>query len=114
MSGIVGIINLDGAPVDRLLLEQMTEYMAFRGPDAQQIWIDGHVGFGHALLRTTHESLHEQQPCSLDGEVWIAADARIDDRATLTNKLASHGHQARLDRPDVELILHAYDVWGER
>jgi asparagine synthase (glutamine-hydrolysing) len=112
MSGIVGIINLDGAPVDRNLLEQMTQFMAVRGPDAQQIWIDGHVGFGHTLLRTTDESLHEQQPCSLDGEIWITVDARIDDRVNLINKLAAHGRQARLNRPDVELILHAYHAWG--
>ena len=69
MSGIVGIWNLDGAPVDRGLLEQMTRFMAFRGPDDQQTWLDGPVGLGHAMLRTTTESLRERQPCSLDGEV---------------------------------------------
>ena len=41
MSGIVGIVHFDGAPVDRHLLGQMTAFMAFRGPDAQEIWIDG-------------------------------------------------------------------------
>src|SRR4051812_19535812 len=102
MSGIVGIINVDGAPVDRLLLQQMTESMAFRGPDAQETWADGHVGFGHTLLRTTVESAGENQPCSLDGKVWITADARIDDRATLIDKLAGHGRQATLAVPDVE------------
>jgi asparagine synthase (glutamine-hydrolysing) len=114
MSGIVGILNLDGAPVDRLLLEQMTESLDFRGPDAQNVWIDGRVGFGHTLLQVTDESLHEKQPCSVDGEVWITADARIDDREYLINKLAAHHRKARLDRPDVELILHAYHAWGDR
>jgi asparagine synthase (glutamine-hydrolysing) len=114
MSGIVGIVNLDGATVDRPLLEQMTEFLAFRGPDAQETWADGHVGFGHALLRTTDESAGESQPHSLDGEVWITADARIDDRANLGEKLAGHGRRVTLAVPDVELILHAYYVWGER
>jgi hypothetical protein len=27
MSGIIGIVNLDGAPVDRLLLARMTDYL---------------------------------------------------------------------------------------
>jgi len=108
------MINLDGAPVDRLLLEQMTEFMQFRGPDAQETWADGHVGLGHTLLRTTFESEHEHQPCSLDGQVWITADARIDDRANLIGKLAGHGRKATLAVPDVELILQAYHVWGER
>ncbi len=34
MSGIVGLINLDGQPVDGQLLQRLTGFMAFRGPDA--------------------------------------------------------------------------------
>jgi asparagine synthase (glutamine-hydrolysing) len=114
MSGIVGMVNLDGSPIDRELLERMTGFLAFRGPDALATWEDGPVGFGHTLLRTTFESEQERQPCSLDGAVWITADARIDDRANLIDKLKGHGRQATLDVPDVELILHAYHVWGEK
>ncbi|MCL1472310.1 asparagine synthase-related protein [Argonema antarcticum] len=111
MSGIVGIVNLDGKPIDRQLLQQMTEFMAYRGPDDRHIWIDGNVGFGHALLRTTSESLREQQPCSLDGEVWITADARIDGRAELIEKLNSSIDIKTVT--DVQLILRAYQVWEE-
>ncbi len=113
MSGIVGIINLDGAPVDRELLERMTNFMSFRGPDAQDIWIDGHVGFGHTMLRTTEESLNEKQPCSLDGKVWITPDARVDARADLIRKLESKGNKKFMSVTDAELILHAYHTWGE-
>jgi asparagine synthase (glutamine-hydrolysing) len=113
VSGIVGMINLDGSPIDRHLLEQMTAFLAFRGPDAQATWVDGSVGFGHALLRTTVESEREQQPSTLDGQVWITADARIDDRANLIKRLAGHGREATMDVPDVELILHAYHAWDE-
>jgi asparagine synthase (glutamine-hydrolysing) len=113
MSGIVGIINLDGAPVDEQLLRQMTAFMAYRGPDAQEIWIDGHVGFGHTMLRTTFESEREQQPCSLDGQVWITADARIDARDDLIRDLRSKGREIQKSVTDVELILHAYHVWGD-
>jgi asparagine synthase (glutamine-hydrolysing) len=113
MSGIVGIVHLDGRPVDPRLLKRMTNYLAFRGPDAQEIWIDGNVGFGHTMLRTTWESEHEHQPHTLDGQVWITADARIDDRQNLVEKLAAKGRNASIGRPDVELILHAYHAWGE-
>ena len=44
MSGIAGILQLDGAPVDRPLLETMTRSLAYRGPDAQETWADGSVG----------------------------------------------------------------------
>lgn len=111
MSGIVGIINFDDAPVDRALLQRMTGSMAHRGPDRQQIWADGNVGFGHTLLRTTIESQHEQQPLTLDGETWITADARIDDRAELIRQLAAS--RGVIAAPDAELILRAYQRWGE-
>jgi asparagine synthase (glutamine-hydrolysing) len=113
MSGIVGIINLDGAPVDRPLLERMTGFMAFRGPDAQNIWINGRVGFGHTMLRTTQESQKEQQPCTLDGEVWITADARVDGRDDLVRLLAAKGRGDLKSATDPELILHAYHAWGD-
>jgi asparagine synthase (glutamine-hydrolysing) len=113
MSGIVGIVNLDGRPVSRELLRQMTDFMAYRGPDAQEIWSEGHVGFGHTMLRTTGESLKESQPLSLDGKVWITADARIDGRKELIGKLESKVAADLTDVTDVELILHAYNVWGE-
>jgi asparagine synthase (glutamine-hydrolysing) len=108
-----GIVNLDGAPVNRQLLSEMTNHFAFRGPDAQNIWIEGAVGFGHTMLRTTWESEHESQPFSLDGQVWITADARIDDRANLIEKLAAKGQEAASVAPDAELILRAYHAWGD-
>lgn len=114
MSGIVGIVNLDGAPVNRRLLKEMTDHLAARGPDAQSMWIDGNAGFGHTMLRTTWESEHEYQPVSLDGQVWITADARVDDRETLVEKLKSKGQELACTAPDVELILHAYHAWGEQ
>jgi asparagine synthase (glutamine-hydrolysing) len=114
MSGIVGIVHFDGAPVDRHLLGQMTASMAFRGPDTQEIWIDGHVGFGHTLLKTTDESEHERQPFTLYGKVWIVADARVDARRELVPQLRANGHEdLSPDATDVELILRAYQTWGE-
>ncbi len=116
MSGFVGIVNLDGAPVDRVLLERMTRSLVFRGPDACEVWAEGAVGFGHTMLRTTHEAANERQPATLDGRLWITADARIDGRAGLIEKLQAKSGAARgvsLSTPDAELILHAYDVWGD-
>jgi len=114
VSGIVGIVNIDGQPVDRVLLERLTEFLDFRGPDARETWIDGNVGFGHTMLRTTDEAENERQPFSLDGRAWITADCRIDGRADLIRKLAGTGREIGRDAPDPELILHAYSAWGEK
>ena len=124
MSGIVGIINLDGAPVDRELLCRLTDFMSFRGPDAQQVWTEENIGFGHALLRTTREAETEKYLLTLDSRVWITADARIDDRAVLIDKLEDklgrrlkHAETSTNDsgrQPnDAQLILYAYEAWGD-
>src|ERR1700738_1961328 len=119
MSGIVGIINLDGAPVDRDLLRRMTDFMSYRGPDTQEIWIAGNVGFGHTMLRTTFEAETEKQPLTLEGQVWLTADARIDGRSELISKLEAKlgtrlrvGSDSRIPN-DAELILYAYRAWKE-
>src|SRR5436305_97940 len=111
LSGIAGIVQLDGAPVDRGLVHQMAAALAFRGPDGQHVWTGASVGFAHTLLKTTFEAEHEQQPASLDGQVWITADARIDAREDLARELGLP--PTALARPDCELILHAYARWGE-
>lgn len=121
MSGIVGILHLDGAPIDRALLGRMTDFMAFRGPDAQTTWTDGHVAFGHTLLRTTFEAEHEHQPFTLDGKTWIVADARVDAQDDLIRDLGARGEDLHRRRraggtdavTDVELILCAYEAWGD-
>ena len=110
MSGIVGIVNFDGAPVDRDLVTRMTESMVFRGPDALQILVERNVGFGHTMLRTTWEAEDEKQPLTLDGKIWLTADARIDGRAELTQKLGV----SESTNNDAELILRAYHSWKEQ
>lgn len=112
MSGIVGIVNVDGAPVDLNLLSAMTRFMDFRGPDGRKTWCERSIGFGHTLLRIGPETAGEEQPASLDGKYWIVADARIDGRAELIEKLRSKGSSVSLASPDHQLILHAYRVWG--
>jgi asparagine synthase (glutamine-hydrolysing) len=116
VSGFVGIVHLDGSPVDSRLLQDLTNFLSFRGPDAQEIWCDGPVGLGHALLQITCGTPLEKHPAHLHGRLWIIADARIDARAELIDKLKSKSRNAdslSLSSPDAELILHAYDTWGE-
>src|SRR5712664_4059309 len=91
LSGIVGIYHRNGAPIDRALLQSLVDFLCYRGPDSCEIWMDGSIGLGHAMLRTTHESLSEHQPASLDGRFWIAADARLDGRAEFITELQRCG-----------------------
>ena len=103
----------DGAPIDTALLESLTRSLEYVGPDAQQTWADGPIGFGHTLLQTTWESAGECQPADLEKRFWITADVRLDCRTELEGKLKSAGQRIRRAAPDSELVLGAYAVWGE-
>jgi asparagine synthase (glutamine-hydrolysing) len=114
MSGIAGIYNLDGRPVDPTLLRRMTDAIFHRGPDGINHWINGSVGLGHCMLQTTPESLHENQPLTNEtGELCLTLDGRVDNRRELKAELEAKDARLR-DDTDAELVLKAYEVWGEK
>jgi asparagine synthase (glutamine-hydrolysing) len=114
LSGFIAIVDTSGAPVERNLLEALTDSLRSRGPDHQQVWVDGPVGLGHALFRTTREAQYENQPASLDGKVWITGSIRVDGRAALVAELGLDTPFSLESTPDSELVLHAYHTWGEQ
>jgi asparagine synthase (glutamine-hydrolysing) len=113
VSGIAGIVALDGAPVDAGLLDRMTGSLASHAPDGTSVRALGPIGLVHALLRTGDVGEDVPQPLSLDGTTWIVADARIDGRAELVRELRAGGIHASIDAPAAELILHALRLWGD-
>ncbi|RAM51548.1 MAG: asparagine synthetase B [Hapalosiphonaceae cyanobacterium JJU2] len=114
MSGIMGIYYLDDRPVDRENLGMMVETLAHRGPDGADIWIDKAIGFGHRMLWTTPESLLENLPlANSTGNLIITSDARIDNRDELISKLQLN-HYTSEKITDSQLILIAYEKWGEQ
>ena len=95
MSGIAGILNLDGSPVDTRLLARMTEYLRFRGPDGHGMHAIGNAGFCHTLLTLVEDSAADEQPFTLDGRRWIVADARVDARPDLVAALRARRGRAQ-------------------
>lgn len=113
MSGIFGFFNKDGAPVDPALLETMRDAMAYWGPDGSSVWHDGPCGLGQLLLYNTPEALHERLPRAVDGgRLAITAEARLDNRDDLCDRFGISPPE-RPQTPDSDLILHAYETWGE-
>ena len=110
MSGIAGILRLDGVPAGRPDVERMLARLAHRGPDGTGLWHAGPCSLGHVMLHTTPESLRERLPlASADGSLVLTADARIDNRTDLCSVL-----RAPCSVTDAELLLAAYERWGER
>jgi asparagine synthase (glutamine-hydrolysing) len=112
VSGICGIVNLDGAPVEGAVLSAMAAAMAFRGPDRLAQRLLPGAGLAHALLHCDVDTPETPQPASLDGHAWIVADARIDARGELLHALAATGREVAASS-DATLILHAWHAWGE-
>ena len=111
MSGIAGIYDLRGEPVDPALVRRMTDAGTHRGPDGAGYWIAGPIGLGHRMLHSTPESLAEKQPCSTEaGDLILVLDGRVDNRAELRAELETA--QRLRDDTDAELVLRAYERWG--
>lgn len=112
MSGICGIINFDGEPVDQKTIQLMSDAVAYRGPDGICYWRNGGAALAHLAFNLTPESRHETQP-HVVGELVLVADVRIDNREELIDELSAKGHLVHREATDADLILAAYRCWGK-
>ena len=114
MSGLAGIWHPDGRPIDRAVLADMLDKAGHRGPDGRGSWIDGSIGFGHLLLCTTPGKVDDLAQPIVDAAVGLAitADVRIDNRDDILPTLHGKGCAPR-SSSDAELILRAYQCWGD-
>jgi asparagine synthase (glutamine-hydrolysing) len=112
VSGILGLYNLDGAPVDPGQLSDMASFLQRRGPERTGLWHADRVGLGHTLLATTHEAAYEQLPFVHEASgCAITADVRLDNRSELLERLGLTERRATIG--DAELVLASYLRWGE-
>jgi asparagine synthase (glutamine-hydrolysing) len=116
MSGIAVIHNLDGKPVAPKLLTRMLDAIAHRAVDGREGWIEGATAMGHARMWTTPEAVYEPQPyCVGTGKeaLCLVLDGRVDNRGELRAALGAAGSEPSNDT-DAELILRAWQCWGEQ
>jgi asparagine synthase (glutamine-hydrolysing) len=114
MCGIVGMCHVHGEPVTERLLKRMTDIIAHRGPDGEGHYTDGAVGLGHRRLAIIDLSAAGQQPmANATGSVIITYNGEIYNFQQLRRELAAAGYQFR-SRTDTEVVLHAYEQWGEK
>ena len=114
MSGFAGIVQADGGTPDAKLIERMADRLAFRGPDATQIWKRPGAGFCFTLLRTGPSPQSESQPLSLEGRIWLLGDVRLDGREELVRKIEQLDGKISVHVTNEELILRAWQLWGEK
>lgn len=113
MSAVAGWVRWDGAPVPPDSIQAMLQSMPYRAPHGMGLWCSGSVALGHGMLQATPESLAETQPWANENEtIVVVMDGRVDNRDDLRRKLRGHSAQLR-NGTDVELVLRAYEVWGD-
>lgn len=113
MCGIAGAAYLNHDRASRAVMQRMTRKLAHRGPDGEGIYVDGPVGLGHRRLAIIDLSPAGAQPMgNEDGTIVLTYNGEIYDFQTLRRELQSRGHHFR-SATDSEIILHAYEEWGE-
>jgi asparagine synthase (glutamine-hydrolysing) len=73
----------------------------------------GNVGLGHRRLSIIDLSSGQQPLCNEDGTVWVTFNGEIYNFQGLVRELESKGHRFRT-HSDTEVIVHAWEEWGER
>ncbi|MDP4083157.1 MAG: asparagine synthase-related protein [Bacillota bacterium] len=113
MSAIAGIYHLNDEPINlehgRSLMKALEKFPA----DDIQVWNNEQVFFGCHAQWITPESIGEQLPYyDYEKQLAITADAIIDNREELFERLQVERSRQKAIT-DSELILLAYEKWGE-
>ncbi len=114
MCGIAGIVSLGegAAPPSRERLARMAGAMEHRGPDEFGVYRDARAGLAHSRLSIIDISSGQQPLSNEDGTLWISFNGEIFNYVELRAELEQLGHRFRT-RSDTEVIVHAWEAWGE-
>ncbi|MFQ5468989.1 MAG: asparagine synthase (glutamine-hydrolyzing) [Gammaproteobacteria bacterium] len=112
MCGVAGILNLTGKPVSPVILREMTNAIAHRGPDGEGHFSEGAIGLGHRRLAIIDLSAAGNQPMvSRDGRYVLVYNGEVYNYRELRIELESLGHQFH-SKTDAEVVLNSYAEWG--
>ena len=111
MCGIAGLSGVLNSPI----AEAMGDVILHRGPDHQGSFDDVQCGIHlfHQRLSIIDLSAAAHQPMSTeDGALTLVYNGEIYNFPELRRVLSAKGYKFRSES-DTEVILHAFDAWGE-
>lgn len=115
MCGIAGLVS-EGA--DLSIIRQMTDVIAYRGPDDQGAWIDADAGIalGHRRLSILELSPLGHQPmAAVSGRYVLVYNGEVYDHLAIRAELEGAGVAPEWrGHSDTETLLAAIDAWGVR
>ena len=112
MCGISGIINKNNKSVEELLILQMTDIIAHRGPDSSGSYLYKNIAFGHRRLSILDLSSSGHQPMKYLDDLVITYNGEIYNFIEIREELIQKGYIFD-SNSDTEVILKAYHYWGK-
>jgi asparagine synthase (glutamine-hydrolysing) len=113
MCGLCGVIAL-GRPPEPETVAAMAAALDHRGPDGNGAFADEGVALGFRRLAIIDLSEAGMQPfASDDGALRLLHNGEVYNYRELRRELEARGHRFR-SATDTEVILRAYEEWGER
>ena len=116
MCGLTGFIDFSGrSETDlRAIVGAMTITLAHRGPDADGLWTDERIAFGHRRLSILDISPAGAQPMlSADGRFVIAFNGEIYNHLDLRRTIEEAGAALKWrGHSDTETLLAGIACWG--
>ncbi|PKO88759.1 MAG: asparagine synthetase B [Betaproteobacteria bacterium HGW-Betaproteobacteria-12] len=113
MCGISGLFDTlgrrDYAPE---LIERINNIQSHRGPDEAGIHREPGLAFGHRRLSIIDLATGQQPLFNEDGSVCVVFNGEIYNYQELVPQLEALGHRFHT-RSDTEVIVHAWESWGE-
>jgi len=112
MCGILGIYNLNGAPIDKNSLVEMGNQINHRGPDGEGDFVQASLGLVHKRLAILDPTEKGQQPMhSKDGKWVIVFNGCIYNFKELREELIQKGHRFQTET-DTEVICEGLSAYG--
>ena len=112
MCGIAGFTSFNHRQLDvRETIQQMTNALIHRGPDAEGFYIDEGVALGSRRLSII-DLVSGQMPIhNEDQSLWIVFNGEIYNFPELREELVAKGH-IFTTHADTEVIVHLYEEYG--
>lgn len=112
MCGICGVYSTTGRPVESGLVDRMNAAISHRGPDGSGRLVDGEVALGHRRLSIIDLDGGAQPMSDASQSLHVVFNGEIYNFIELRKELEGLGHRFAT-RSDTEVILHAYQRWGQ-
>lgn len=110
MCGIIGLIG----DLEKKVKENALLKLSHRGPDGKGEWEseNGLVWLGHRRLAIIDPEGGVQPLSNESNTIWITFNGCIYNYLELAQNLRQKGHRFKTSS-DTEVIIHAYEEWGE-